>query len=64
MCFSGPMSIPIITDQVDRYFEPIYMSNVEMKMSKLRITRALTKTAFPGVGCTSYSCLPPCIYLQ
>ncbi len=22
-------------------------------MSKLRITRALTKSAFPGVGCTS-----------
>ncbi len=36
MCFSGPMPIPIITDQVDRYnryFEPIYVSGVKMKMN-------------------------------
>ncbi len=40
MCFSGPMLIPIITDQVDRlylyiilYFEPIYVSGVKMKMN-------------------------------
>ncbi len=31
MCFSGPMPIPIITDQVDR--EPIYVSGVKMKMN-------------------------------
>ncbi len=31
MCFSGP--IPIITDQVDRYFEPIYVSGVKMQMN-------------------------------
>ncbi len=34
MCFSGP--IPIITDQVDRYnryFEPIYVSGVKMKIN-------------------------------
>ncbi len=49
-----------ITDILDQY-----MSGVKIKMNvKLRITRALTKTAFPGVGCTSYSCLPPCIHLQ
>ncbi len=35
MCFSGPIPIPIITDQVDdkRYFEPIYVSGVQMKMN-------------------------------
>ncbi len=35
MCFSGPMPIPIITDQVDdnRYFEPIYVSGVKMEMN-------------------------------
>ncbi len=31
MCFSGPIPIPIITDQVDR--EPIYVSGVKMKMN-------------------------------
>ncbi len=31
MCFSGPMPIPIITDQVDR--EPIYVSDVKIKMN-------------------------------
>ncbi len=33
MCFSGPMPIPIIADQVNRYFEPIYVSGVKMKMN-------------------------------
>ncbi len=31
MCFSGPMPILIITDQVDR--EPIYVSSVKMKIN-------------------------------
>ncbi len=44
------------------HFKPIYMSGVKVKiMLKLRTTRAQTKTAFPGVGCTSHPCLPPCI---
>ncbi len=29
MCFSGPMPIPID----NRYFEPIYVSGVKMKMN-------------------------------
>ncbi len=35
MCFSGPIPIPIITDQVDdnRYLEPIYVSGVKMKIN-------------------------------
>ncbi len=43
MCFSGP--IPIITDQVDRYFEPIYMSGVKMKINvKMKNNKGSDKT--------------------
>ncbi len=47
MCFSGPM--PIITDQVDdnRYFEPIYVSGVKMKMNaKINNNELWQKTFF------------------
>uniref|UniRef100_A0A673KSN9 Formin-like protein 3 n=1 Tax=Sinocyclocheilus rhinocerous TaxID=307959 RepID=A0A673KSN9_9TELE len=41
MCFSGPMPIPIITDQNNRYFEPIYLSGNSMNLppDKARLLR-------------------------
>ncbi len=50
MCFSGPMSIPIITDQVDdnRYFEPIYMFGVKMKINvKIKNNKGSDKNCLP-----------------
>ncbi len=45
MCFSGP--IPIITDQVNRYFEPIYVSGVKMKMNaKINNNKSSDKKTF------------------
>ncbi len=49
MCFSGPMPIPIITDQVDdnRYFEPIYVSGLKMKMNnKINNNKSSDKKTF------------------
>ncbi len=45
MCFSGPMPIPIITDQVDR--EPIYVSGVKIKINaKINNNKSSDKKTF------------------
>ncbi len=48
MCFSGPMPIPIIADQVgpiNRYFEPIYVSGVKMN-AKINNNKSSDKKTF------------------